>query len=86
MKQEMRTREPGRSWRPVFAIVERDGRTFWPRVGTAFENSDGSVTLKLDALPVSGQLQIRDSRDHEGESPRPRRILRVHGTSDVVGG
>lgn len=86
MKAET-TRSPGNaSWRPVYAIVERDGKTYWPRIGAAFDNSDGSVTLKLDALPVSGQLQIRDRRDFDGEPPRSRRILRVHGSKDVVGG
>jgi hypothetical protein len=55
--------------RAVFVITERvtqDGsRTFWTRVGAAFDNRDGSVTVKLDALPVSGTLQIReDDRDN----------------------
>ncbi len=74
------------SWRPVFAVVERDGRTFWPRIGTAFTNANGSVTVKLDAIPVGGKLQIQDRRDFDDEPPRSRRIVRVHGSKDVVGG
>ena len=73
-------REANANWRPVFAIVERDGRTFWPRVGTAFENRDGSVTLALDSIPLSGKLQIRDRRD-EGDRPGPLGVVRVHGGS-----
>ncbi len=44
----------------VYVITKRNGRSFWNRVGVAFLNSDGSVNVKLEALPVSGELQIRD--------------------------
>lgn len=58
--------------RAVFVITERmtaEGlRSFWTRVGAAFENRDGSVTIKLDALPLSGTLQVRDDdRDQRKE-------------------
>lgn len=86
MKAEPTPRSGNASWRPVYAIVERDGRTFWPRVGTAFDNADGSVTVKLDAIPVGGKLQIQDRKEHENDAPRSGRILRVHGTKDLVGG
>lgn len=48
----------------VFAVYESktDGRdrSRWVRVGVAFENKDGSVNVLLDALPLSGRLQIRN--------------------------
>ena len=48
----------------VFAIYESktDGRdrSRWIRVGVAFENRDGSVNVLLDAVPLSGRLQIRN--------------------------
>lgn len=46
----------------AYTIVERnrDGRKFWVRVGAAFVNRDGSLDVRLDAMPVNGQLQIRD--------------------------
>lgn len=47
----------------VMCVVERDNRTFWLRVGTAFENRDGSLTVLLDALPVGGKLQVRAPRE-----------------------
>lgn len=51
--------------RPVYTVVERDGgqRTIWPRVGSAWNNRDGSITIRLEALPVNGVLQIRDAEE-----------------------
>ena len=46
----------------VFAIFEtKDGRdrSRWVRVGVAFDNRDGSLNLLLDAVPLSGRLQVR---------------------------
>lgn len=54
----------------VYAITERDGRSFWSRVGVAFSNRDGSLNISLDALPVSGRLQVRDDEPRE-ERDRP---------------
>ena len=56
--------------RAVYVITERataeGSRSFWTRVGAAFENRDGSLTIKLDALPLSGTLQVRDEdKDRE---------------------
>lgn len=48
--------------RPVYAVAEREGaRAVWTRIGSAWTNKDGSVTVRLDAFPVSGVLQIRDA-------------------------
>jgi hypothetical protein len=44
----------------VYVITERNQKSYWNRVGVAFVNSDGSINVKLEALPVSGELQIRD--------------------------
>jgi hypothetical protein len=48
----------------VYTVIDRidaEGkRSFWVRIGAAFVNRDGSFTVKLDALPVNGSLQIRD--------------------------
>ncbi len=54
----------------VFTIVEKDGweKSLWLRVGSAFENRDGSTTILLDALPVNGKLQVRDRKNKETES------------------
>ena len=43
-----------------YAVVKRGDRTYWNRIGVAFPNRDGSLNVKLDAVPVTGELQIRD--------------------------
>ena len=47
----------------VYAIfdfkTEGRERARWVRVGVAFDNKDGSLNLLLDALPLSGRLQVR---------------------------
>lgn len=49
----------------VYAITERDGRSFWTKVGVAHLNRDSSLTIRLDALPISGVLQVREERKGE---------------------
>jgi len=53
-----------RTVRQVFAIAERNGKSFWIKIGAAFINQDGSETVLLDALPVTGRLQIRSAPDN----------------------
>lgn len=67
--------ERSNAHRPVFAVTERDGKSHWTRCGAAFENKDGSVNVFLDALPVSGKLQIREAEDGNstGEDRRDER-------------
>lgn len=56
----------------VFTVVERQGKSFWIKVGAAFTNRDGSMSVLLDALPVNGKLQIRDSVPRDGQQSLPR--------------
>jgi hypothetical protein len=44
----------------AYVITTRKDKNFWNRVGVAFVNSDGSINVKLEAVPVSGEIQIRD--------------------------
>lgn len=56
----------GKTKRVAYTIVERgEGKNFWLRVGTAFENRDGSLNVYLDAIPVNGRLQIREYQPDE---------------------
>jgi hypothetical protein len=57
----------------VFALTERDEKTYWTRIGAAFTNKDGSITVQLDALPVSGRLQIREDEAREEREERRER-------------
>jgi len=49
----------------VYSISEKDGeRAWWQRIGTAFTNRDGSLTLYLDAFPIgTNKLHVREPRD-----------------------
>lgn len=54
----------------VYTIVEggKEGtkkEDYWIRIGVAFENRDGSINVKLNALPVNGTLHIRDGKTNE---------------------
>jgi len=49
----------------VYVISERNSKSYWNRVGVAFVNNDGSINVKLDAVPVTGELQIRDYNPRE---------------------
>ena len=44
----------------AYVITARNGKSFWNRVGVAFVNKDGSINVKLEAIPVNGEIQIRD--------------------------
>jgi len=69
----------------AYVITERNDKTYWNRIGVAFTNKDGSINVKLDALPTGGTLQIRDYEPREeaddvngvvasrpGRAPSPR--------------
>ena len=60
----------------VYAIYESKGegreRSRWVRVGVAFDNRDGSLNVLLDALPLSGRLQIRNRSTETAENGEAR--------------
>jgi len=57
---------PARKSLAVYAIIERKDAAkppIWLKVGAAFPNRDGSLTLLLDAFPTStNRLQVREQR------------------------
>ncbi len=62
---EVKEKQPAtKSARQVFAIAQRNGKSYWIRIGAAFTNQDGSETVLLDALPVTGRMQIRAAADN----------------------
>ena len=72
--------QPSQPFKVVYIVAERPGHKQWIRVGAAFVNKDGSLNVRLDALPLTGVLHIRDEvhRPHPDEpsdppetSPRP---------------
>jgi hypothetical protein len=66
-------------YKVAYVITERNEKQYWNRIGVAFTNKDGSINVKLDALPTGGTLQLRDYEPRDeleaGNSVRPR-ILR----------
>jgi hypothetical protein len=50
----------------VYAIIDRKDRSHWLKIGAAFANRDGSITLLLDAVPVGAhRIQVREQRPWE---------------------
>jgi len=47
----------------VFQIIEKRGamlKDVWRRVGTGYPNKDGSLTIVLDSIPLSGRMVVKD--------------------------
>ena len=44
----------------VYVVSDRSNRKYESRIGLAFVDADGSLSVKLDAIPVSGEMRIRD--------------------------
>ena len=59
----------------VYAVIDRKepGKpAIWLRIGAAFPNRDGSLTLLLDAFPATtNRLQVREPRFQEDRNGRP---------------
>jgi hypothetical protein len=75
-------------YKVCYVITERNDNKYWNRIGVAFTNKDGSLNVKLDALPIGGQLQIRDYEpreefDSNGGTMRPRPVRAVGGARPV---
>lgn len=45
----------------LFGVVQREGmeKGFWTRIGTAFQNQDGSWNLRFDYLPTDRTVTIQ---------------------------
>jgi len=67
--------QTSKTMKAVFTVVERQGKSYWTRVGVGFVNRDGSITLRLDAIPINGQLQVREweSFDRRSDADTARR-------------
>lgn len=65
----------------VYAVPEsKDGeKKFWPKIGIAYANRDGSLTLYLEALPLgTNTLQVREPK----QPAEPRAGANGHGRRD----
>ena len=57
----------------VLCPVERNGKTYWQRLGSGFPNRDSSINMYLDALPTNGKLQLREVDEEDLERGSGRR-------------
>jgi hypothetical protein len=88
-----------KSMKVVYTVVERgQGKSFWTRIGVGFTNKDGSLNLRLDAVPINGTLQVREwepatdrasgdrAQGPDGASrPRPGQRPRELNTDSLLG-
>jgi hypothetical protein len=73
----------------VYAVTgSKDGeKTFWPKIGVAFRNRDGSVAILLDALPLgTNKLQVREpfKEREDGRAPAPGQAARGNGKLETI--
>ncbi len=56
----------------IYTIVEKPGsaKGIWLEIGVASGNRDGSISGKLDALPVSGTIHLREYEPRRNEKAR----------------
>jgi len=52
----------------VFSIKKWKGGSMWVRAGAAFVNKDGSMNIRLDVLPLDGQLHVREAAEKQEEA------------------
>ena len=57
----------------AYVVTQRGTNKYWTRIGVAFVNRDGSFNVKLDAVPVTGEIHVRDyvPREDREESSTP---------------
>ena len=60
--------------RIAYAVADTDAssekKSRWRDIGVTFRNKDGSETLLLDAVPLSGKIVLRDPpKEESAESP-----------------
>lgn len=58
----------------VYLLVEVGENTYWNRAGVAFENSDGSLNMKLDLFPqVTFNIREPKENGEEKDSGKKKR-------------
>jgi hypothetical protein len=82
--------QTSKTMKAVWTVVERgQGKSYWTRVGIGFVNRDGSINLRLDAIPINGTLQVREwqepyERRTDGVDVPPRPKARPPAADDSV--
>ena len=60
----------------IYTVVEKPGSSkgIWLEIGVASENRDGSISGKLDCLPVNGSIQVRPWEPRRQDNGDRRRM------------
>ena len=69
---------PSSTHKVVYAVIERGPKKHWLRIGIAFVNKDGSLNVRLDAVPLTGQLHIRDEPSRPPTAEPVADVPRLH--------
>ncbi|MEQ9587317.1 MAG: hypothetical protein RJS97_05145 [Parvibaculaceae bacterium] len=49
----------------AFQVTKSGDKTYWNRVGAAWENQDGNgVSIKLFAMPLDGEIVLRIRKEN----------------------
>lgn len=59
----------GKRW-DALTVREKDGKSYWTKIGVMFESRDGGFMAQLDALPIDGKIVFREPRSREGSDER----------------
>ena len=59
----------------IYTVIEKPGASkgIWLEIGVATENRDGSISGKLDCLPVNGSIQVRQWEPRRYDNGERRR-------------
>lgn len=52
----------------VYAMTRKNGRIYYSSIGIAFVHDDASIVVHLNAMPLSGEMIIRDKMEWKGKS------------------
>lgn len=59
----------------VFSINRYGEHTQWARAGIAWINRDGSINLRLDVLPLQGELHLREKQKEDQDRNETNRVV-----------
>lgn len=62
----------------VYVVTDRGDqhKSWWSRIGVAFVNKDNSLNVILDAIPLTGRIQIRDRVEPLLRESAPKEVHR----------
>jgi hypothetical protein len=78
---------PAGGWKRPWAaynIIQRRGwkGPIWSRIGSAWLNRDGSITLVLDSFPIGGRINLRED-DGDGRRGSQRGALALEAPAET---